>query len=731
MAGSIQYIKISKIDKTGVDLTTQLESINTLILPSASKFVEYTILNKSRFNDYFLYYVTPPNRENIDNAITSSLDYNFTSSLSTSTISFVVIPTKQSLYPATINGLETQLYQNVNINGTNNFSGEKYPGTSVTLNTVSQKSIEVGFNFTASISSGTTYFRLYSTNGGTLSNDLNISPLFSAGTNTYSISASLAPGTTTPGSGFALVAFAGGGGGGNSVEFSFNSTSHFFASSSAATGDTLQNTIIEPYFTTDFYKSEYDVLQNNATKGIPNQLLQNINYNSGIIPTNIEAIMSGSAVKADIPQSNYEISSLINPSYNRSLVQSSDVNVYDPLARGTDFGDSVNIGTYGQTPSISDLDTNIYEFEWGGGTTPEILDYGAVKLGKILQVSSPDQVKTINASDGTYTDIIASQTGFSSIATTRNYRVIVSDNSYPPNSVATSSVPQAPGFVDKIFWLTSQSRGDYYQILNKNNPVNHEITMNMYPNSTAGSNPTLPAATRILTTEWGVPTISNYALTSSNPTHYGRLDNVGTTSYIKVSRSLHISKVTTDSNGFYQSGKNPIKPNWATIGDQINRDLNNGERWFVTLYNEFEFPNNQGDYNSALTTGSLSPYNEGNTGIDSNGNYNDPLAYKGVFEIAGTYDEGGLASGNTFNFFMYNRFPNSADNKLIGGGASGNSLGMLLWKARAVGKNEFVIVQDEISGGVQEGAFTSRFTPSYITENFEAITKTYGSNQTG
>ena len=76
-----------------------------------------------------------------------------------------------------------------------------------------------------------------------------------------------------------------------------------------------------------------------------------------IISTNIEAIMSGSAVKADIPQSNYEISSLINPSYNRSLVQSSDVNVYDPLARGTDFGDSINIGTYGQTPSISDLDT--------------------------------------------------------------------------------------------------------------------------------------------------------------------------------------------------------------------------------------------------------------------------------------------------------------------------------------------------------------------------------------
>ena len=48
-------------------------------------------------------------------------------------------------------------------------------------------------------------------------------------------------------------------------------------------------------------------------------------------------------------------------------------------------------------PPIDSLDASIYEFEWGGGTTPEILNYGAVKLGKILQVSSKDLVKTVNA----------------------------------------------------------------------------------------------------------------------------------------------------------------------------------------------------------------------------------------------------------------------------------------------------------------------------------------------
>ena len=56
---------------------------------------------------------------------------------------------------------------------------------------------------------------------------------------------------------------------------------------------------------------------------------------------------------------------------------------------------------------------------------------------------------------------------------------------------------------------------------------------------------------------------------------------------------------------------------------------------------------------------------------------------------------------------------------------------MLIWKAAAVGKNNFIIVQDEISGGVAEGAFTSRYTTEEITDNFEYITKTYGTNQTG
>ena len=77
MSGTIQYIKISKIDQNGTDLTTQLESINTLTLPSGSGFAEYTIKNKTRYNDYFLYYVTPPNRMDIPDANKSNIVFNY------------------------------------------------------------------------------------------------------------------------------------------------------------------------------------------------------------------------------------------------------------------------------------------------------------------------------------------------------------------------------------------------------------------------------------------------------------------------------------------------------------------------------------------------------------------------------------------------------------------------------------------------------------------------------
>ena len=76
MAGSIQYIKIARIDGNGNDLTTTLESLSNITLPSGSSFNTYAINNRTRTNDYYLYYVTPPNRLDIAEADKHSPNYN-------------------------------------------------------------------------------------------------------------------------------------------------------------------------------------------------------------------------------------------------------------------------------------------------------------------------------------------------------------------------------------------------------------------------------------------------------------------------------------------------------------------------------------------------------------------------------------------------------------------------------------------------------------------------------
>ena len=76
MAGNIQYIKIARIDGNGNDLTTTLESLSNITLPSGSSSNTYIINSRTRANDYYLYYVTAPNALDIAEADIHSPNYN-------------------------------------------------------------------------------------------------------------------------------------------------------------------------------------------------------------------------------------------------------------------------------------------------------------------------------------------------------------------------------------------------------------------------------------------------------------------------------------------------------------------------------------------------------------------------------------------------------------------------------------------------------------------------------
>ncbi len=732
----VEYIKIARVDQDGKDNTLTLEALTQITLPFSNGTTgNYKILSTTKYQTYFLYRIANYGPEPLATDA-ATLDYSFTGSLNTGSVVGPQLGTFPSfLYFSNPIGISSSIEDTANFY---NPATEKYE-----LNTYPNKII----NIRAKVSLQPTTTPFTSCNIGIFVIPPGVSELTynppltefigidgynpyllkldpngpygtgSPGTKNTDFNVDVPAGLITPGSSIEIRAI----GGLANAPFTINTGSELMISSSiAAPGSTLP-TIPEPYLTSQFYGTDCDVLLNNVNKYPTNPFLQDLDYSTNPNkPVNFSRVLEGTADRGTVPESYYTALSQTRIRYTGVKNQSSDFNIYDPQAGTSSFGEPINIGTYGQTPSISSLDANIYEFEWGGGTTPEILDWGAVKIGRILQVSPKNLVKTINAGENIKTITIPSKRG-TTLGRARNYRVVFTNppaTQYPPNSVNTSSVGNVH------FWDTPQNVGDYYQILNGNNPVNTEISMFMYPNSTAGSNPTIPSSTKILTTEWCVPSISNYALTSSNSDVYGTIDsNSSPRNSIALDREVKISRVSTDNNGYYSAGK-PLKPNHQSMGNQINADLNNGEKWFVTLYNEFEFPEGGGDYNSALTSGSLSPFNIGVT-TNNDGNYSNALAYKGVYEIAGTYDKFGFLT-----ILTYDDFPDFGGIMNIGGGIASNSLGMLIWKAKGVGKNEFVLVQDSITGGVGAGAFTNRYAPSYLTENFESITKEFGSNET-
>tara|TARA_Y100001972_G_C7655761_1_gene330259 strand:+ start:684 stop:2831 length:2148 start_codon:yes stop_codon:yes gene_type:complete len=553
----------------------------------------------------------------------------------------------------------------------------------------------------------------------------------------------------------------------------------FFISSSVE--GTPKEVVLEPFFTTKFFGSDCDVLYGEATKGIPNRLLQKVNYNSGPIPSNITTLIDGTAENVDIPQSNYTQLSSINHKYRGSKVQSSDFNTYDTSKDPTYnvflinksnpyFHSLFNKGTLGQTPSVSTLNTNIFEYNWGGGTAPEIIGGGGVKLGNILNVNTKDSATIINPSEG------------------------LTNISIPV------SLPIG-GQTKLSSWNRSasifQNVSEYYYTLNGNIQPGDEISFYPYPNqSNAGSNPTIPTTTKVLTTEFTVPSNSTFLLTSSAhseafPKGIGELvywNNIAGTasatleafdalgdpykiSYVKLFDDRVLNVIKSDyktrygvlPGEFLMTGSSPIFPGTtpATTASftPISTQLNEGERWFFTFFKDFQPYDSNGNFDSS----NIEPFRYSES----------PLGKKGVVEIVGIYRlktgfdifdrssngdvfillkeplnpisgfRSGIAySGSTWGTGAPNGplLPSDSSGVIdnlfsyrIGGGSSDiniydRGLGFLMWKAKGVGKNSFVLVDDLITGGVAAGAFTSKFVSPEITENLEKITKEFGNN---
>ena len=356
-----RYIKIAKIDKNGNNNTNALSSLTTITIPwSDGSKARYKILGISQQQDYFAYTVEYQSTSSIYQPDASTLDYNFSGSFSTSSVfvgkSSVVnvnLPVEK-IYPT-----GSYLFS---INKPH-FVTPSINQATIYFDTYPQKDIQIQFSGSAA-AGATSDVNVV----GTLrdSNGVAISPSTNSSTGTNQLLENIPAGATEsfnviwnipsssfdPGTSLGITAFTTN----NNSTLTLQPDVFLNISSSIGTRTPIQ-AVLEPFLDYKFRDSNCDVLQGNVIESRPNPHIQDIDYtNSQILPSNYQALKNYNAVRGTYPESNFTITSILNPSYG-SKNQTIDFNVYQPLGFGgqttTAFGDPINIGTLGQTPSAT------------------------------------------------------------------------------------------------------------------------------------------------------------------------------------------------------------------------------------------------------------------------------------------------------------------------------------------------------------------------------------------
>jgi len=377
MAGTLQYIKIARIDGYGNDLTDTLESLSNVTLPSGSGFETFIIRNRSRFNDYYLYFVMPPDRTDIDNADKADLSYSFSGSYTGTRSSF------RGFVPIT-SSVDNQNFfiPGGTTNSLGSLDNSNFFISSYRIPTLPNKNlgIRISSSLQFLIGDGKTTTSQVTASVRLLSNPLEIgvvpsNPTILAEsvltqsninldladlvfTGSYDLLTTIDRGSFPPGNciyfDFKVTARDGS----TEVAAAFDHatfTNGIFEISSSNAINNQKELVVEPYLTSPFYGTDCDVTYGNASQPVINPFLQDIDYNSGtIVPTNNEAIINNTATKGTVPESFFTVKSILNPTYssvNSTTRYNTDASSYNAQTSGGTFvayyKSSVTSGTPG------------------------------------------------------------------------------------------------------------------------------------------------------------------------------------------------------------------------------------------------------------------------------------------------------------------------------------------------------------------------------------------------
>jgi hypothetical protein len=152
-----------------------------------------------------------------------------------------------------------------------------------------------------------------------------------------------------------------------------------------------------------FNNSDYNAIINNSEINRFSEYFKKIEYTTAqTVPVNFTQIISGSAYPAAIQDSNYTSYQYSGIRYWGSKNTTDNFNtasISQSLVVQGYQNDNIGATTL-KYASVDKFDSNILEFNWGGGTYPEIYGGGALSLNQILGVGATrDSVSQFNSTE--------------------------------------------------------------------------------------------------------------------------------------------------------------------------------------------------------------------------------------------------------------------------------------------------------------------------------------------
>jgi hypothetical protein len=363
-----KYLKIARIDCSGSNNTTILENINkALIFNSiANQYIEYDLIVLNEFPTYYLYESTPrlyapslwPNQV---------LDYTVSASNAGTFIpSSTTIPTTFTSY-GSVSGNTLGYF--------NSTTGIHTLGNTPNTPLLITGSVSIG-------GTGTGKFNISLLRQGVVTT---LSTVNVSTGNSYSLSSSY---YGLQGDQIYLDATRGTG----SPQFTGGSL--LITQSRAVSSSNCESVIFEPYITEpNYYYSNYNPVMNNVEVARLNSIYEDVDYSSGILtPVNFGLLISGSALKAAVQDSNYSSKRVINPRYNGVKSTSQNLNIWTP-------GDA---GTYGKKPTIDSLKNMVAYCDSISGWPAEKMNASAVHI--LYLIKSDGTVVIPNTSENSLYD---------------------------------------------------------------------------------------------------------------------------------------------------------------------------------------------------------------------------------------------------------------------------------------------------------------------------------------